>query len=323
MLAVVLPWFVAIGLATHGAFFRDAVGGDLGAKLAGGDDAHGAPPGMHLLLLSLTLFPAAPLAICRAARRLARQRREPATRFLLAWLVPAWMVFEAVPTKLPHYVLPLLPALCLLAAAWLPTPPARAPPALAADRRRLAVRRGLRGAWRRRAPRCRSSPRPGHPRRGPARHPRACGGRPRRLGRPGRTAPARSAAARHSPAWSSCRCSTGPCSKRKIPNVAPVWIGPRIEAALAAHGATGFAAAGYAEPSLMFAAGTATAMLPNGTEAARFLAAAAGRAVLVERRRTASASWPPPRRPASHPRAFAEIDGHQLLERAPRCADTL
>ena len=58
MLAVVLPWFVAIGLATHGAFFNDAVGGDLGRKLASGDDAHGAPPGLHLLLLPLLAFPA-------------------------------------------------------------------------------------------------------------------------------------------------------------------------------------------------------------------------------------------------------------------------
>ena len=30
--------------------------------------------------------------------------------FLLAWIVPSWLVFEAVPTKLPHYVLPLYPA---------------------------------------------------------------------------------------------------------------------------------------------------------------------------------------------------------------------
>ena len=47
------------------------------------------------------------------------QRRWPEIRFLLAWIVPAWLVFEAVPTKLPHYTLPLYPALCLLGAAAL------------------------------------------------------------------------------------------------------------------------------------------------------------------------------------------------------------
>ncbi len=37
-------------------------------------------------------------------------------RFLLAWLVPSWIVFELVMTKLPHYVLPLYPAIAILIA---------------------------------------------------------------------------------------------------------------------------------------------------------------------------------------------------------------
>ncbi|MBL4559207.1 MAG: hypothetical protein JKP98_25605 [Rhodobacteraceae bacterium] len=36
--------------------------------------------------------------------------------FAAAWVIPAWAIFEAVPTKLPHYVLPLYPALAILAA---------------------------------------------------------------------------------------------------------------------------------------------------------------------------------------------------------------
>ena len=43
-------------------------------------------------------------------------RREPGTKFLLAWLVPSWIVFEIVMTKLPHYVLPLYPAIAILIA---------------------------------------------------------------------------------------------------------------------------------------------------------------------------------------------------------------
>jgi 4-amino-4-deoxy-L-arabinose transferase-like glycosyltransferase len=35
-------------------------------------------------------------------------------RFLLAWLIPSWIVFELVLTKLPHYVLPLYPAIAIL-----------------------------------------------------------------------------------------------------------------------------------------------------------------------------------------------------------------
>jgi hypothetical protein len=44
-------------------------------------------------------------------------RLASAARFLIAWAVPTWVLFELLPTKLPHYVLPLYPALAL-AAGW-------------------------------------------------------------------------------------------------------------------------------------------------------------------------------------------------------------
>ena len=117
MIAAILPWFVAIGVATSGKFFTDAVGGDLGRKLSSGDDAHWGPPALHLLLLPVLALPAT-AAIPATLLAAWRDRFDPVTRFLLAWLVPSWLVFEAVPTKLPHYTLPLYPAVCLLAAAW-------------------------------------------------------------------------------------------------------------------------------------------------------------------------------------------------------------
>jgi len=55
----------------------------------------------------------APLA-GMAAPAVWRARREPGAQFLLAWLVPSWIVFELVLTKLPHYVLPLYPAIAIL-----------------------------------------------------------------------------------------------------------------------------------------------------------------------------------------------------------------
>lgn len=131
LLAVILPWFIAIGVATHGAFFADAVGGDLGRKLGGGEETHGGFPGEHLLLLPLLAFPAtAPVVAGLAAGW--RDRGAMAQRFLLCWLVPSWLVFEAVPTKLPHYTLPLYPALFLLAGRWLATPQTAAPRSVSA-----------------------------------------------------------------------------------------------------------------------------------------------------------------------------------------------
>jgi 4-amino-4-deoxy-L-arabinose transferase-like glycosyltransferase len=37
----------------------------------------------------------------------------------LAWIVPSWIVFELTPTKLPRYIMPLFPAIALLAGAAL------------------------------------------------------------------------------------------------------------------------------------------------------------------------------------------------------------
>lgn len=116
MLAIVLPWVVAIAVTTGGQFFADAVGGDLVPKLLGGQESHGAPPGFYLLLVAITFWPAS-LFLLPAVVHAWSNRRTPAILFALAWLVPTWLVFELVPTKLPHYVLPTYPALALIAAA--------------------------------------------------------------------------------------------------------------------------------------------------------------------------------------------------------------
>jgi 4-amino-4-deoxy-L-arabinose transferase-like glycosyltransferase len=111
-LVLVLPWFVAIYWRAGDAFFADSVGGDMLSKLAA-QESHGAPPGVYLLLFWITFWPGAPLA-AMAAPAVWRAKREPGAQFLLAWLVPSWIVFELVLTKLPHYVLPLYPAIAIL-----------------------------------------------------------------------------------------------------------------------------------------------------------------------------------------------------------------
>ncbi|MGB0749167.1 MAG: ArnT family glycosyltransferase [Magnetospiraceae bacterium] len=112
---VAAPWYIAIAIVTKGAFFGAAVGEDLGAKLVAGQESHGAPPGYYLLLMVATLWPASLLA-WPALVAAWREFRLPEIRFLLAWVVPSWLVFEIVPTKLPHYTLPTYPALAVLAA---------------------------------------------------------------------------------------------------------------------------------------------------------------------------------------------------------------
>ncbi|MBV8800590.1 MAG: glycosyltransferase family 39 protein [Alphaproteobacteria bacterium] len=117
-LAVVLPWGIAIAFASHGAFYRRSLGHDLAAKIMAGQESHGAPPGYYLALAAMTFWPVTLFAL-PAARSAVAGRTDPVFRFLLSWIVPSWLVFEAVPTKLPHYILPLYPALALLAALWI------------------------------------------------------------------------------------------------------------------------------------------------------------------------------------------------------------
>ena len=112
MLVLVLPWFVAIFWRAGETFFTDSIGGDMLSKLAA-QESHGAPPGFYLLLFGVTFWPGAALA-GMAAPAVWRARREPGAQFLLAWLIPSWIVFELVLTKLPHYVLPLYPAIAIL-----------------------------------------------------------------------------------------------------------------------------------------------------------------------------------------------------------------
>lgn len=115
---IVAPWALSIAYESHGQFYAQALGTDFAAKLAGGQETHGAPPGYYLALVTLTLWPAT-LYVLPALRSALARRQEAHTRFLLAWAGSAWLMFETVPTKLPHYILPAYPALLALAALWM------------------------------------------------------------------------------------------------------------------------------------------------------------------------------------------------------------
>ncbi|SES97979.1 ArnT family glycosyltransferase [Oceanicella actignis] len=131
-LALAAPWYALIALRTEGAFFREALLDDLLGKVAQGRESHGAPPGTYLAAFWAIFWPWAALAPAAAAA-VRRMRARPEARFLLGWAVPTWLVFELTATKLPHYVMPALPALAGLLALWLTqearrnAAPARAP----------------------------------------------------------------------------------------------------------------------------------------------------------------------------------------------------
>ena len=113
--AIVAPWAVSVQIATQGAFLDIAIKADFLAKVQSAQESHGAPFGTYFLLLPLLAFPASLFAGQLAMIGKQVFARDTG-RFVVAWLIGYWVLIEFVPTKLPHYVLPLLPALwlCLL-----------------------------------------------------------------------------------------------------------------------------------------------------------------------------------------------------------------
>ena len=112
---IVAPWAILIGLETDGRFYTEALGGDMLSKVGAAQESHSGPPGYYLILLWALFWPASALIAPGVACAIASRRAWPSF-FLLAWIVPSWLIFEITATKLPHYTLPLYPALAILAA---------------------------------------------------------------------------------------------------------------------------------------------------------------------------------------------------------------
>jgi 4-amino-4-deoxy-L-arabinose transferase-like glycosyltransferase len=114
VLVMVAPWLTAIAVKTGGSFFADSVGKDMLGKVGQGQERHWGPPGLYATLFWATAWPLA-VFMALAFRFTWKERRDDGVAFLLAWIIPCWIIFEAVQTKLPHYVLPLYPAIAVLA----------------------------------------------------------------------------------------------------------------------------------------------------------------------------------------------------------------
>jgi 4-amino-4-deoxy-L-arabinose transferase-like glycosyltransferase len=241
----------------------------LGRKLASGDDAHGAPPGLHLLLLPLLAFPSS-FAALYAIPAAWRGRAEPATRFLIAWVLPSWLVFEAVPTKLPHYTLPLYPGVFLLAAWGVLTlvPVARWTRILRAAP--IVVAALLGG--------------------GALALPAVLGLSPW-LGVPVALAAGIVGWLGSRPDGQVIALAAAPLVTLtlvgwELPHAGPLWIAPRVEAMLTTAGLEGrtIGSVGFHEPSLMFLAGTDTVMEPTAQLGAAALASGQVAALLIGNR---------------------------------------
>lgn len=145
--ACVAPWVYAVAQHVGLDRYWSIVYDEVFARAGSAKEGHWGPPGYHLVLMVVLFWPGSlltGLSVVRAWRtglrhpderevapgRLVWVRRaveslrsmrtaQPAEAFLLAWLVPGWVVFELVGTKLPHYTMPMYPAVALITARGL------------------------------------------------------------------------------------------------------------------------------------------------------------------------------------------------------------
>ncbi len=117
---LVAPWVIAITARTGRFFLLDSIGHDMLGRVVNFREFRFVPPGTYLLLFFVTFWPASLLAGL-AVPAIWHTRNAPPTRFLLAWLIPSWILFELIWAKLPHFVLPLFPAIAILIAGCIET----------------------------------------------------------------------------------------------------------------------------------------------------------------------------------------------------------
>jgi 4-amino-4-deoxy-L-arabinose transferase-like glycosyltransferase len=282
-LAIVLPWAIAIGIASHGQFYAKSLGQDFAGKLMGDAESHGAPPGYFTLLAGFIFWPGSLLLLPGFVYGIAR-RNESAMRYLLAWAATTWLIFELAPTKLPHYVLPAFPALAILSALWLTAGAPEETRALRVAKFSSLVLFVLAGvvfavflAW---AP------------------DRFGAGAPWFLYVAAAAAIAAILAvvpivlshrmmAAGVVAFASAIFLYGVAGFLTVPRLSELWLSPRLAEAVARHARAGdplVVTAGYAEPSIAFLLGTKTA-LDDGPGAGLAAAAAGGLALIASDQR--------------------------------------
>ena len=115
---IILPWFILINSGNNTDVLLNSIKKDMVLKLVSVQESHGAPPGSYLLSSILTAWPIA-LFIIPSALWCFKNKDNKSVKFLLCSLIPSWLFFEIIPTKLLHYVLPLLPSFAILTAAMI------------------------------------------------------------------------------------------------------------------------------------------------------------------------------------------------------------
>ncbi len=114
MLVFAAVWGLSAFLAWKEGALTDL--GDVESlRLYAGIETPQAPAGTYALLFPLVFGPGAAFFLL-GVPWLTRQASRPVVLFAAAWGIPAWILVELIPDKLPQFVLPAVPAVAILTA---------------------------------------------------------------------------------------------------------------------------------------------------------------------------------------------------------------
>ena len=117
-LFISIPWFVLISIKSNGLFWHESVINDLLNKVRSGQESHGFIPGYYTLLIFLFFWPGSifiPSLFLNFKKRFKKFFfQDYVNSFLILFFLVPFILYEMVPTKLPHYVFPSYTALSIL-----------------------------------------------------------------------------------------------------------------------------------------------------------------------------------------------------------------
>ena len=126
-LAAFLAWAIPANEATDGMFYKEGIGEHVIDRSREAREGHGGSGlGGYLLTLPLYIpmllvtFMPWSLDMIRGGWRVWKKTLgdKPQRAVLLGWIVPTFVLFSLVATKLPHYILPIFPALAVMVGAY-------------------------------------------------------------------------------------------------------------------------------------------------------------------------------------------------------------
>ena len=113
VILISVPWFFFMPSEEQRNFLQESFFHDFLGKVRSVQESHGGFPGYYLIGLLFFFFPFS-IFFIPLIHFLKISIRDKNIVFLLCWILPTLIIMELIPTKLPHYILPIYPAIAVL-----------------------------------------------------------------------------------------------------------------------------------------------------------------------------------------------------------------